>query len=128
MQHYLQSLLTSLPRSFNFLQGLARTTTLTCISSSTPALPTLAVLFTPAKAFRVPTDTQNSVMLSSFDRDSLCYITSKMGWEGRRDEKKLTKRYIKVWWQKSLSCDQGVCAHTHACIVYFICTFLTIVS
>lgn len=49
---------------------------------NTPALPTLAARFTPVKAFRVPTDSQNSVMLSCFDRDSLRSITSKMGWGG----------------------------------------------
>lgn len=86
----------------------------------TPALPTLVSLFTSAKAFRVPTDTQNSVMVSYFDRDSLRSITSKMGWEGRG--KKTTDKTLhqSVATEQILSCDPVVCCLTHACNVHFI--------
>lgn len=79
----------------------------------TPALPTLVSLFTSATAFRVPTDTQNSVMLSYFDWDSLRFITSKMGWEGwERKKKTLTKHYIKVWQQNRFSHVTHLLSHT----------------
>lgn len=79
----------------------------------TPALPTLVSLFTSATAFRVPTDTQNSVMLSYYDWDSLRFITSKMGWEGwERKKKTLTKHYIKVWQQNRFSHVTHLLSHT----------------
>lgn len=56
---------------------------------NTPALPALAVIFTPAKAFRVPADTQNSVMLSCFDRDSFCH--KQNGLRGGAEMKKTDK-------------------------------------
>lgn len=83
-------------------------------------------LFTPAKAFRVPMDTQNSVMLSCFDSDSLCSITSKMGWEGWKENKNNKKKTDKtpqqsVSGEKTLSC--GPERHTHAPSPPIFCTF-----
>lgn len=82
----------------------------------TPALPTLVSLFTSATAFRVPTDTQNSVMLSYFDWDSLRFITSKMGWEGWERKKKNPDKTLhqSVATEQILSCDPFAVSHMHA--------------
>lgn len=82
----------------------------------TPALPTLVSLFTSATAFRVPTDTQNSVMLSYFDWDSLRFITSKMGWEGWERKKKTPDKTLhqSVATEQILSCDPFAVSHMHA--------------